>query len=241
MKLYDNLPKLTLEHLEDLRSAGYSEAVIMENLNIPLVPPKEMVFYALGRCSRCSLSDHLLANCPGVCLFCHKLGFKCANCEGPSRVCGKCLGIGHSSTHCSVGLRCWTCKLLGHRARFCLSSRSSFGFKNGQGPRLKWVVNNSAGKDRNISRDSGDFPLLAVSPPCLATEGLSYAAKLENPPQSASLEVVETSMANIPVMPFPFLPGPMQIEHGPDNRLQHNMICVGDPPLSHDRYALVSV
>ena len=31
-----------------------------------------------------------------------------------------------------------------------------------------------------------------------------------------------------------------QIERGPDNRLACNMIVVDDPPLSHERYALVT-
>jgi hypothetical protein len=47
-----------LEHLEDLRIANFCEAEIMQILDLPLIPPKEMVFKILGRCSRCGLLDH---------------------------------------------------------------------------------------------------------------------------------------------------------------------------------------
>ena len=81
-KLCAFLPKATLENLEDLREARYSEAEIMEALNLPLIPPKDLVFQFLGRCYRCGLHDHLRANCPGVCPHCQILGFKCVDCEG---------------------------------------------------------------------------------------------------------------------------------------------------------------
>jgi hypothetical protein len=53
------LPVLTLEILEDQRQAGYSEADIMCSLNLPFIPPKDLVFEFIGRCYRCGLKDHL--------------------------------------------------------------------------------------------------------------------------------------------------------------------------------------
>lgn len=69
---------------------------------------------------------------------------------------------------------------------------------------------------------------------------------ISNPPESvsapSSLVVLPSSpplppplslsppMANFPVRPYPFLPGPAAIEHGPNHRLACNMIVVDDPP-----------
>ena len=131
-----NLPRSSLEDIEDLRSAGYADQVIMESLNIPAVPPKELVFSVLGRCSCCSLSDHLRQNCPGVCLSCQKLGFKCSACIGPS--CSRCLEHGHISANCSVGLRCWNCKGLGHRVRYCFAVHKIQVKKKEISQNLRW-------------------------------------------------------------------------------------------------------
>ena len=48
-------------------------------------------------------------------------------------------------------------------------------------------------------------------------------------------------MANFLVQPFQFVPMGAQIERGLDHRLASNMIVVDDPPLIHERYALVTV
>ena len=48
-------------------------------------------------------------------------------------------------------------------------------------------------------------------------------------------------MANFPAVPFRFVPEGAALERGPDHRLQRNTIVVDDPPLSHDRYAIVTV
>jgi hypothetical protein len=50
--LYHNLPVQTLEILEDQRQAGYSEEEIMDALNLPIIPPKDLVFEFIGRCYR---------------------------------------------------------------------------------------------------------------------------------------------------------------------------------------------
>ena len=47
-------------------------------------------------------------------------------------------------------------------------------------------------------------------------------------------------MANFPVRPFQFVPMGARIERGPDHRLARNMMVVDDPPLSYERYALVT-
>lgn len=70
----------TLKHLEDLRQARYPEEEIMEILNIPLIPPKDLVFQFIGCCSRCGLANHQRPNCPGVCLNCQRMGHKCEAC-----------------------------------------------------------------------------------------------------------------------------------------------------------------
>jgi hypothetical protein len=64
--LCEKLPSSELEHLEVLRLAGYSCEEIMEIMQLPFIPPKDLVFKYLGRCSRCGLRDHLRAACPGV-------------------------------------------------------------------------------------------------------------------------------------------------------------------------------
>ena len=48
-------------------------------------------------------------------------------------------------------------------------------------------------------------------------------------------------MANFPARPFRFTPMGAVIERGPEDRLVRNMIVVDDPPLNHERYAIVSV
>ncbi|KAM0852902.1 hypothetical protein ACQ4PT_051454 [Festuca glaucescens] len=48
-------------------------------------------------------------------------------------------------------------------------------------------------------------------------------------------------MANFPVLPFRFLPGPVTIEPSPEDRLQRSLMIVGDPPLQHEEYAIIIV
>ena len=47
-------------------------------------------------------------------------------------------------------------------------------------------------------------------------------------------------MANFPARPFQFVPMGARIERGSDHRLARNMMVVDDPPLSHERYAIVT-
>jgi hypothetical protein len=49
------------------------------------------------------------------------------------------------------------------------------------------------------------------------------------------------AMANFPVRPWLFLEGADDIEAGPADRLQRNMMVVDDPPLLHEEYALVFI
>jgi hypothetical protein len=79
-KLCAGLSKETLEHLEVLRLAKYSEADIMEILKLPLIPPKDLVYQFIGSCYRCGLKDHIRKDCPGVCLGCQQLGSRCHVC-----------------------------------------------------------------------------------------------------------------------------------------------------------------
>lgn len=48
-------------------------------------------------------------------------------------------------------------------------------------------------------------------------------------------------MANFPVQPFAFAPSDSTFERGPNNRVQRHVMVVDDPPLNHDRYAIVIV
>ncbi|KAM0823984.1 hypothetical protein ACQ4PT_070506 [Festuca glaucescens] len=48
-------------------------------------------------------------------------------------------------------------------------------------------------------------------------------------------------MANFPVLPFRYLPGPLSIDQGSADRLQRNVLVVSDPPLQHDEYAIITV
>jgi hypothetical protein len=118
-----NLSLEKLENLEVMRSARYSDAEIMHSLNLPLIPPLETVFNFLGRCSRCSLFNHLSKDCPGPCASCQQLGFPCRVCDSKrpnySPDCSVCLGCGHSKSDCKLGPRCYICKQLGHVARVC--------------------------------------------------------------------------------------------------------------------------
>jgi hypothetical protein len=79
------LPIQTLEIMEDQRQAGYSEEEIMDMLNLPLIPPKDISFEFIGRCYTCGLKDHLQPNCPGVCSTCQRLGHKCPQCLNKSQ------------------------------------------------------------------------------------------------------------------------------------------------------------
>ena len=51
-KFCANLPRETLEHIQDLRKACYSKKDIMEALNLPDLLPTDLVFEFLGRCSK---------------------------------------------------------------------------------------------------------------------------------------------------------------------------------------------
>ena len=75
------LPKVTLEHINDLRVAKYSDPEIMDVLNLSFIPPTNLLFELLGRCSRCGLTDHLRPNCKGVCRECVTLGQVCSDCS----------------------------------------------------------------------------------------------------------------------------------------------------------------
>src|SRR4051812_805862 len=48
-------------------------------------------------------------------------------------------------------------------------------------------------------------------------------------------------MANFPVIPHSFLPGPVHIEAGPDDRPQRHIMVVGDPPTSHENFAIITL
>ena len=48
-------------------------------------------------------------------------------------------------------------------------------------------------------------------------------------------------MANFPVRPFAFAPVGSTFDRGPAHRVQRHVMVVDDPPLNHDRYAIVSV
>lgn len=50
-----------------------------------------------------------------------------------------------------------------------------------------------------------------------------------------------STMANFPAVPFRYVPEGAALERGPAHRLARKTIVVDDPPLSHDRYALVTV
>ena len=84
LKLCANQPAVTLEDILDFRQARYSDAEIMEAVNLHILPPSDLIFKFLGRCSRCSLSDHLVTDCPGICLGCQGLDCKCVSCRPTS-------------------------------------------------------------------------------------------------------------------------------------------------------------
>jgi hypothetical protein len=48
-------------------------------------------------------------------------------------------------------------------------------------------------------------------------------------------------MANFPVLPFRYLPGPLTINQGPADRIQRSVLVVNDPPLQHEDYAIITV
>ena len=48
-------------------------------------------------------------------------------------------------------------------------------------------------------------------------------------------------MANFPVRPYPFISAYSTIDPGPEDRLQRSLLVVGEPPLSHEECAIVSV
>lgn len=118
-----SVPGSTLQHLEDLRVAKYYDQDILEILNVPSIPPMNLVFNILGYCSRCNLLDHQLQNCPGPCDSCAFLGKVCVTCAAnriiPKPDCAKCLGVGHPSFKCRMGWRCRKCLQLGHWAKAC--------------------------------------------------------------------------------------------------------------------------
>jgi hypothetical protein len=47
-------------------------------------------------------------------------------------------------------------------------------------------------------------------------------------------------MANFPVLPFRYLPGPLSIDHGPADRIQRSVLVVSDPPLQHEEYDIIT-
>ena len=77
-----------LEDILDLRQAQYSDAEIMEAVNLPILPPSDLIFKFMGRCSRYNLWDHLVPDCPGICLGCQRLGRKCEVCR-PTPLCAE--------------------------------------------------------------------------------------------------------------------------------------------------------
>ena len=48
-------------------------------------------------------------------------------------------------------------------------------------------------------------------------------------------------MANFPVRPFAFAPEGLTFDRGPAHRVQRHVMVVDDPPLNHDRYAIVTI
>jgi hypothetical protein len=113
--LCQRLPIEILKHLEDLRQAKYSEQEIMQILNIPLIPPKDLVYQFIGCCYRCGLTDHLRPNCPGVCLECRRLSQKCKACVLKAQP-----NKGRSTANALI---CFACGKPGHSAISCTGKR----------------------------------------------------------------------------------------------------------------------
>lgn len=87
--------------------------------------------------------------------------------------------------------------------------------------------------------DTNPAPLSAATP----FPQNNLQAQTAPPPFGSVLASTRLSstMANIPVLPYQFVPGEMNIQQDPACRLQRNVVVVDDPPLDHAQFALVMV
>uniref|UniRef100_A0ACD5TJF1 Uncharacterized protein n=1 Tax=Avena sativa TaxID=4498 RepID=A0ACD5TJF1_AVESA len=82
---------------------------------------------------------------------------------------------------------------------------------------------------------------LVPSPP----SAIISTAPPTDPPPTATPPLHPSSsargMANFPILPFRYLPGPMSVDLGPADHRQRSLLVVNDPPLQHEEYAIITV
>jgi hypothetical protein len=92
--LCKTLPYHALLEVQDLQQAWYSSPKIIDILNLPNIPPKNLVNQLISAISHVGLAR-------------------------VSVTCSKCLDSGHLASGCTIGWRCRSCKQIGHLAHQC--------------------------------------------------------------------------------------------------------------------------
>lgn len=219
-KLCSSLSRETLEHLEDLRDAQYSDMDIMQVLGLRVIPPKDLVFSYLGRCYLCGLENHLADSCPGVCNAYQREGYKCSVYSSAAlaviscRHCSLCLGASHSAWRCLVGLRCRNCLNLGHWAFSCF--RGSSHSEAMPVKRQVWVAKSKPSVSPISPRASSTYVQVTPLSPCASSTSIPLVSELS----------LITPMASFSINPSAFLPNGMVVDPGPADHKMHSDLVV---------------
>jgi hypothetical protein len=205
-------------------------------------------------CFRCLELGHLRRSCSNdiKCLGCYGLGHKQRFC--PLRLsCSYCHLMGHDINSCP-NLTCRNCGDTGHSSKRC-TSRKIWVKKRSNQPVLEGCTSRKIWVKKRSNQPVLEVIEIINSPPSIPHD----TAQLGNLPGSAPVPFAASSsdsppyhpanspptssspMANFPVRPFPFLSAHAIIDEGPDDRTQRSLIVVGEPPLSNEECAIVSV
>lgn len=108
----------------DLRQGGYVDVDISSALDLMSVPPSDIIYDLLGRCSKCFRPGHNHPDCPVARttrkdLVRKRWVPKEKQSATATIFCTLCLGSGHLRPKCTIGLRCKLCNLLGHFSSSC--------------------------------------------------------------------------------------------------------------------------
>jgi hypothetical protein len=208
-ELCKSLPYHTLLEIQDLQLAGYASPEIMDILNLPNIPPKNLVNQFISAGSHAGL-DRVLVSC------------------------SKCLDSGHMASGCTIGWRCRSSKQIGHLAHQCKPKHMIWRVKS-QGPTIKAQRKQTRVKNK-IWVVKGEADKKGVSPP---TSSENRGAVSSLPLPQAIVQSPSAAMATFPVNLLAFLPEGMTIDHGPaDRKPCIDLVLSSNAPLLNDKVVI---
>lgn len=213
-------------------------------------------------CLRCHQLQNVCNACYNLQHTRHKLSRACSCCNNTTHEvwfcpaltkCNKCGFLGHLARECKLGPHV-------RKSYFWRElSERQLRRKKQRRTRKVWVPKqrvlepnpntcaNHTQPPRIPSINSAPIeqtPLQNPSPSAPPPNSMTYPQPLNLQTPSENTESPTSpppAMANFPAIPFRYIPMAATIERGPDSRLARNMMVMDEPPLNHERYAIVSI